>query len=103
LAHTFSHVYLDVGLASSYVGYRAGALLAEVLELAPFGKVLYSSDAFGLPELYLVAARAFRRAAAEVLGGWARSGETTEDDARRVATMIAERNAVRLYQLPELS
>jgi len=32
-------------------GTRASAVLAEVLELAPFGKVLYSSDAFGLPEL----------------------------------------------------
>jgi predicted TIM-barrel fold metal-dependent hydrolase len=103
LAHTFSHVYLDVGLASTYVGYRASALLAEVLELAPFGKVLYSSDAFGLPELYLVAARAFRRAVAEVLGGWASSGETTEADVRRIARMIAEENAVRLYHLPEVT
>jgi uncharacterized protein len=100
LAHTFAHVYLDVGLASTYVGFRAGELLAEVLELAPFGKLLYSSDAFGLPELYLVAARAFRRSVAQVLGGWAPSGETTESDARRVAQMIAAENAARLYRLP---
>jgi hypothetical protein len=99
LAQVFRHVYLDVGLASTYVGLRASALLAEVLELAPFGKLLYSSDAFGLPELYLVAARAFRRSVADVLGGWVRSGETTEADARRVAGMIAARNARRLYRL----
>ena len=102
LAHSFPHVYLDVGLASTYVGYRASALLAEVLELAPFGKVLYSSDAFGLPELYLIAANAFRRAVDQVLGGWARSGEAAEDDVHRIATMIAERNAVDLYRLPAL-
>jgi predicted TIM-barrel fold metal-dependent hydrolase len=100
LAHSFQHVYLDVGLASTYVGYRASALLAEVLELAPFGKVLYSSDAFGLPELYLVAARAFRRAVSEVLGGWQHSGEAAEADVPRIAQMIAEENARRLYRLP---
>jgi len=100
LAHCFPHVYLDVGLASTYVGYRASALLAEVLELAPFGKVLYSSDAFGLPELYLVAAHAFRRAVSEVLGDWEASGEAAGVDVRRIARMIAEENAVRLYRLP---
>jgi uncharacterized protein len=100
LAHSFPHVYLDVGLASTYVGYRAAELLAEVLELAPFGKVLYSSDAFGLPELYLVAANAFRRAVDRVLGGWARDGEATEADVRRIAAMIAEHNATGLYRLP---
>jgi hypothetical protein len=100
LAQVFGHVYLDVGLASTYVGRRASELLAEVLELAPFGKVLYSSDAFGLPELYLVAARAFRRAVADVLGGWAASGEAAETDVRRVAGMLAGNNARKLYGLP---
>ncbi|MFR9805349.1 amidohydrolase family protein [Pseudonocardia sp. RS010] len=100
LAQVFPHVWFDVGLASTYVGRRATEVLAEALELAPFGKLLYSSDAFGLPELYLVAARAFRRAAAGVLGGWVAEGEATEEDARRVATMIAAGNARRLYRLP---
>jgi predicted TIM-barrel fold metal-dependent hydrolase len=100
LAQVFPHVYLDVGLASTYVGFRAAELLAEVLELAPFGKLLYSSDAFGLPELYLIAARAFRRAVREVLGGWERSGEAAASDVRRVAAMIAGQNARLLYRLP---
>jgi predicted TIM-barrel fold metal-dependent hydrolase len=99
LAQVFGHVYFDVGLASTYVGFRASQLLAEALELAPFGKLLYSSDAFGLPELYLVAARAFRRSVREVIGGWVRSGESSEPDAERVAAMIASGNARRLYGL----
>ncbi|HEX4226306.1 MAG TPA: amidohydrolase family protein, partial [Pseudonocardiaceae bacterium] len=52
LAQVFSHVFVDVGLATHNVGFRAGAVLAELLELAPFGKVLFSSDAFGLAECY---------------------------------------------------
>jgi predicted TIM-barrel fold metal-dependent hydrolase len=99
LAQVFPHVWFDVGLASTYVGHRAADVLAEALELAPFGKLLYSSDAFGLPELYLVAARAFRRAAERVLGGWATEDQATEDDVRRVAAMIGGDNARRLYRL----
>jgi predicted TIM-barrel fold metal-dependent hydrolase len=100
LAHVFPHVHLDIGLAATYVGPRAGAVLAETLELAPFGKLLYSSDAYGLPELYLVAARGFRRALAEVLGAWVDAGDATCADARRIAAMITADNAGRLYRLP---
>jgi predicted TIM-barrel fold metal-dependent hydrolase len=98
LAQVFPHVWFDVGLASTYVGHRAAEVLAEALELAPFGKILYSSDAFGLPELHLVAARAFRRAADRVLGGWVTQDEATEGDVRRVAAMIAGDNARALYR-----
>jgi predicted TIM-barrel fold metal-dependent hydrolase len=97
LAQVFPHVWFDVGLASTYVGHRAAEVLAEALELAPFGKLLYSSDAFGLPELYLVAARAFRRAVDRVLGGWVAEGEADGDDVRRIAAMIAGGNARSLY------
>ncbi|MCE0768468.1 amidohydrolase family protein [Pseudonocardia kujensis] len=99
LAQVFPHVWFDLGLASTYVGHRAAEVLAEALELAPFGKLLYSSDAFGLAELYLVAARAFQRAVGRVLGGWVVEDEATEPDARRVAAMIAGGNARALYEL----
>ena len=99
LAHVFDHVYLDVGLASTYVGARASTLLAEVLELAPFGKLLYSSDAFGLAELYLLGALRFRHAVRDVLDGWRRSGEAAEADVRRIAGMIAAGTAHRLYRI----
>jgi hypothetical protein len=99
LAHVLPNVYLDVGLAIPYVGARAHAVLAETLEVAPFGKVLYSSDAFGLPELYAVAAALFRRACARVVGGLVDSGDATPDDARRIVTMVCGENARRVYGL----
>lgn len=99
LAHVFGHVHLDVGLASTFAGGRASALLAEVLEIAPFGKVLYSSDAFGLAELYHLAALRFRHAVHRVLDGWRRDDEATELDVQRIAEMIAGGNARRLYRL----
>ncbi len=52
LANVFPHVYLDVGEALNHVGASSAAVLAEALEVAPFHKQLYSSDAYGLAELH---------------------------------------------------
>jgi hypothetical protein len=99
LAAAYPHVYVDVGLAINHVGARATAVVAESLELAPFGKVLYSSDAWGPPELHYLGALLWRRATASVLGGWVDSGDWTVTDAIRVAEMIGALNARRIYRL----
>jgi predicted TIM-barrel fold metal-dependent hydrolase len=99
LAQVMPHVYLDVGLAVNHVGARAPAMIAESLELAPFHKVLYSSDAFGLPELHYLGATLFRRAFDEVVAGWAGAGLWSATDAERVARMIGAGNARRVYGL----
>jgi hypothetical protein len=93
LANVFPHVYLDVGLAIPHVGLRAPAVLAEALELAPFHKLLFSSDAYGAAELYLVAAIAFRAALDEVLPALGLDGAERE----RVAALIGSGNARRVY------
>ncbi|HUL26902.1 MAG TPA: amidohydrolase family protein [Streptosporangiaceae bacterium] len=100
LAQAYPHVYLDVGLAINHVGARAAAVVAESLELAPFGKVLFSSDAWGPPELHYLGALLWRRATARVLGEWVGAGDWQLADAVRVAEMIGERNARRVYRLP---
>ena len=89
LASAYPHVYLDVGLAINYTGARAAAVVAESLELAPFGKVLFSSDAWGPAELHYLGALLWRRATAAVLGGWVADGDWSRADAVRVAGMIA--------------
>jgi len=99
LAQVFPHVYVDAGLATHNLGTRAPALLAEALELAPFGKFLYSSDAFGLPELYYLGAALFRSA----LSGFLRAGLEqdlyTERTAIRLTRMLGADNAKRAYRL----
>lgn len=97
LAQAFTNVYLDVGLGINYVGARSAALIASSLELAPFAKVLYSSDAWGPPELHHLGARLWRNGMASVLGAWVDAGEWTEADAVRVAGMMAGGNARRVY------
>ncbi|MEV4417534.1 amidohydrolase family protein [Catellatospora sp. NPDC049609] len=99
LAQVYPHVYVDVGLTVTHLGGRAAAVLGEFLELAPFGKLLYSSDAIGLPELYLVGAAQFRHGLGRVLGELVADGALTRAGAYDVAERIGAGNAARLYRL----
>jgi predicted TIM-barrel fold metal-dependent hydrolase len=91
LAQVFPHVYFDIGLATHNVGARSPALLAEALEMTPYAKFLYSSDAFGLPELYYLGAVLFRRALSDFLHDL--------PEAERIGRLIMAENARRVYGL----
>lgn len=99
LAAMYPTVYADVGLTLSHVGARATAVLAEFLELAPFGKLVFSTDAYGLPELYTVGASQFRWALGRVLDEWVSEAACTVADATRIARWIGAENADRF--MPE--
>jgi hypothetical protein len=99
MANLFPHVYMDVGVALNHVGARSAAVLAEALELTPFHKMLYSSDAFGLPELHYLGAVGFRRDIAAVTGTFVADGLWSAADAERVADMVGAGNARRVYKL----
>ncbi|RLV57107.1 amidohydrolase [Aeromicrobium phragmitis] len=97
LAHVFPHVYFDVGLAINYTGAASTRVIAESMELAPFTKVLYSSDAYGPPELHYLGAQLWRRGTARTLQSWIDDGGWSENDALRVARLIGRENARRVY------
>jgi predicted TIM-barrel fold metal-dependent hydrolase len=99
LAQAFDHVNFDVGLAVNYLGVRSTGLVAEAMETAPFAKQLYSSDAFGPPELHVLGSVLWRRAMGVVLGEWVRAGDCTDDDAIHVVDLIGVANAQRVYGL----
>jgi predicted TIM-barrel fold metal-dependent hydrolase len=99
LAQVFDHVFMDLGLTTHNTGALSSGVLRETLELVPFGKLLFSSDAYGLAELYFLGALLFRRAMAQVLGELVAAGEATSDDAAYVARLVAHENARRAYAL----
>jgi hypothetical protein len=99
LAQVFPHVYVDAGLATHNLGARAPALLAEALELTPFGKFLYSSDAFGLPELYYLGSALFRSALSAFLRSGLEDNLFTERAVVHLTRMLSADNAKRAYQL----
>lgn len=99
LAQAFGNVYLDVGLSVNHLGARAAAFIGATLELAPFRKIMYSSDGVGPPELHYLGARLWRDGIAEVLTGFVERSHWGLPDALRVAELIGRDNAIRVYRL----
>lgn len=99
LAQVYDNVYFDVGLGTNYLGTQSRQLIAESLELAPFHKQLFSSDAWGPAELHLLGSILWRRAIDDVVGGWVTRGDWSTADAIRVLHLIGHENAERVYQL----
>jgi len=99
LAQAFNNVYLDGGLSINFLGARAPAFIARLLELAPFRKIVYSSDAFGPAELNYLGTALWRRGIHRVLSEFVRNGDWSATDAMRVVDLIARDNAARIYQL----
>ncbi len=101
LACIYGHVHVDVGSVLHYVGpRRAVEVLAEAAEVTPFTRLLYSSDAYGAPELYVLGALNHRLALDALLRDRVDTGEWTTADAERVAHLVSHGNAERVYGLP---
>ena len=99
MAENFPAVYFDVGFALNWVGPSYQRIMDEALEAAPFTKQLYSSDAFGLSELYYLGALRFRTALARALGRWVEADECSAAEAERIAGLIGAGNARRIYKV----
>ncbi len=97
LAHLYPHVHLDTGLALGQVGANADAVFREAIDVAPFTKVLFSTDAWGAPERVLVGAAVWRDAATRVLAEYVDVRGWPVSEAIRVAELIAWRNAEAVY------
>src|SRR3954469_2600272 len=93
LAHVYGNVWFDLSLTIPHVARPAEAL-REALELAPFSKLMYASDAARTPELYYLGARWWREALAEVL-----SEALPPDEAEEAGRVILRENALALYRL----
>ncbi|MER5717774.1 amidohydrolase family protein [Streptomyces sp. NPDC002132] len=102
LTAVFEQVYLDVGLTLHHVGpVRARAVLEEALEITPFRKLLYSSDAYGVAEFHALGALAFRRGLGDLLQDRVDAGELSLADALRLARWAGADNALGVYRLPD--
>jgi predicted TIM-barrel fold metal-dependent hydrolase len=99
LAQAFNNVYLDGGLSINHLGARSPAFIARLLELAPFRKIVYSSDGFGPAELHYLGTALWRNGIQRVLSGFVDAGDWSVSDAMRVVDLIARGNAARIYRL----
>jgi predicted TIM-barrel fold metal-dependent hydrolase len=99
LTQVFSHVFMDLGLAVHNTGALSQTLIRETLELVPFGKLLFATDAYGLAEFYYLGAELFRHGLSTIMSELITSGELASQDADHLAALIARDNARRVYGL----
>ena len=99
LATVYENVFLDLSYGIPYLGYH------EMLEftraafsVAPFSKLLYSSDAVGVPELHWVSALDGRRILGQVLGECVANGDLSKTEAEQAGAAVLHDNAMRLYK-----
>ena len=100
LAAIHANVHMDLGLAVPYLAADVPALFRAALSLAPTSKLVFSTDAYSIPEIFWLAARWGRRGLALVLDEMIAMGALATDEALRVAGDILGANAARLYALP---
>lgn len=99
LAHSFPSVYFDIGLAAHYAGAQSDSIIRETFELSPFSKILFSSDAWGPPELHFLGTMFWKRGVARAVGTWVNEDEWGLADAKNIIKMIASENSNRVYGL----
>ncbi len=99
LAAMFPNVYADMGEAILFAAGEATEITRELLGLAPASKILFSTDASLVPELYWVAARLGRRALGRVLDEHIADGAIDERTALDWAERILWRNSEGVYGL----
>ena len=100
LAAVYPHVYVDFGLAVPFLSTAGMHQAVQMLvELSPISKVMYSSDAHLIPELYYLGAKWGRKTLGNVLEQAVQAGDLTTREAEEGAIAILRGNAQRLYRL----
>ncbi len=99
LAAMYPNVYADLGEVQLFVAGDLRSIVRELLGLAPMNKILFSTDASLVPELYWLGAQAGRRALGQVLDEHIAEGLIDERTAIGMAEMVLWRNAERVYRL----
>jgi uncharacterized protein len=99
LANVFPNVYLDLSEFNPLVLPSVRRVIATILEMAPFTKVVYASDAFGSPELQWIAGKRGREALGSVLGAAVDDDRLSRQAARHAAQLILADNVRGIYGL----
>ncbi len=98
-AAMFPNVYADMGETILFAAGEATQIYRELIGLAPASKLLFSTDASLVPELYWVGARVGRRALATVLDEHIDDGTLDEPTALDWAERMLWRNSEAVYSL----
>jgi len=100
MAHTFPHVWVDIGWTSPWNSQRIVECYRDVISMTPLSKIMVGSGGHGSPEISWLAAKTAKIALGEVMTNAVRLCLMSAKDAEKTGRMILHDNAARLYGLP---
>ena len=98
-AAMFPNVYADIGEVNLFAPGDYRGIVREMLGLAPANKILFSTDASLIPELYWLGAALGRRVLGQVLDEHIADGFIDKTVAMEFAGLILHGNAERVYAI----
>jgi uncharacterized protein len=103
LAAVYEQVYLDLSYGIPFLSDgEMTAFTRAAVGVAPYTKLLCSSDGVGVPELHWLGAVTARRVLGEALGECVARNELSAAEAESVGEAVLRGNAITLYQLERL-
>lgn len=107
LATVYKNIYLDLGEVFPQVSRNGQeTILRQCMEITPFSKLLFSTDAHHFGEVYWLALKQFRQAFEKVLVEFVENDDLTAEQAIEAAKDIYFNNSKRVYnldvELPEI-
>ncbi|HJO95626.1 MAG TPA: amidohydrolase family protein [Victivallales bacterium] len=97
LCSIYSTVWLDISLAVPHITTGIYNLLLEVAGIAPLEKILFATDASGLPELYWIACKSIRIELEKVLKKLVSDKYINNNGAYAAAENILYKNSRKVY------
>lgn len=97
MSYLFPSVYFDVSQVFPFATLAGYDVLREVLQVAPFNKVMYGSDAFNVPEIAWLSAHIFRESLNKVIEEMIEWRVISEEEAKEISDMLMHKNAEKVY------
>jgi len=97
LAAMYPNVFMDISLAIPFITTEIPRMMHEIFGLTPFTKVLYSSDAFSIPEIFWLANKWGRAALEQVLTEYVDRDVLTQQQALKAGRQVLGDNARTVY------
>ncbi|MEW9491886.1 MAG: amidohydrolase family protein [Candidatus Aramenus sulfurataquae] len=98
MSYLFPSIYLDLSQVTPFAPLGSLNALEEVLEVSPFNKVMYGSDAFDLPEVAWLAGKVFPKYLNKVLDKMEELEIVDSEERKEIEEMILTKTAERLYK-----
>jgi len=99
LASLYSNVWMDMSLAIPFATIDIPAVWRQALSLTPFSKILFSTDAYSIPEIFWLAARWGRWGLGVVLEEARSLGALSAAETTEAAEHILYQNSAKLYHV----